>query len=881
MPSFTKDKGRLLLPLGIIAMSAFVVYFVAAPRTAASTCSVSSPNTQAYSVSVCITEPANHAPLAGPAGVTATVSISGASAGVKQVTFFLDQEYLITEHSYPYHFTLPADRFPEGARSLRVSATMNDGFTTPPAQEGVVIQHRPAQASGAPAEFKPAAGTSPEAGRPFILAAVGDGAGGEPIAGQVVGLVSAWNPNLLLYLGDVYDRGSPTEYYNRYAPEALFGGLRAITDPTMGDEEIANADRTNGYSDYWVNAPHYYSVQVANWHLVSLDSTPSFGQLGAGSPQMAWLEQDLAAHNGECTLVFFHDPVFRPGLPEQAAWPRELWRLLAQHGVDLVLTGGAHRYERWTPLDAGGNPGPYGVTHFVVGTGGHALESAGTDSRRAVAIATEPDGYGALRVELNPHGASFRYSNIQGAILDAGVVACSAAPADTQAPSVPDHLRVAAGDANSVAFAWDESADDTGVAGYTLYRDGAPIATVGGATQAYTDTNVVSLTAYRYAVDAFDRAGNHSALSAPVALKTPGTFRYSFTDTADATVSEANPSANFGSAKTLRADASPEVRSYLRFDLSGMVGTVTTATLRIYAESNSSVGYTVASAPDNDWSERTINYSNAPGLETAANHWSGAMAAGEWTKVDVTPLVKGNGPITLALVSRGNGALRFSSRKAGATAPQLIVETSRPAESPSAPRVMAATTPIPTRSPVVGAPALAPTVAFSAPASTPTVTGPLTGTVLTTIPVADAYVNEDNPQSTYGSAKMLRVDASPAVRSYLRFSVAGLHGRVINAVLRIYANSSSKMGYEVHTVADTAWVEKGLNFLNAPAIAEKAKGASGPFAGGTWSEVDLTAVVTGNGIYSFALVGVGPTSISLASRESGANAPQLVIQTDP
>jgi hypothetical protein len=52
-------------------------------------------------------------------------------------------------------------------------------------------------------------------------------------------------------------------------------------------------------------------------------------------------------------------------------------------------------------------------------------------------------------------------------------------------------------------------------------------------------------------------------------------------------------------------------------------------------------------------------------------------------------------------------------------------------------------------------------------------------------------------------------------------------------------------------------------------------------AAGVWISMDVTSYITGNGTYNLALTTPGSTAISLASRESGANAPQLVIQTSP
>ena|GEM_PF-2448677 len=60
-----------------------------------------------------------------------------------------------------------------------------------------------------------------------------------------------------------------------------------------------------------------------------------------------------------------------------------IWSLLVRSGVDIVLSGHDHDYERFQPLDADGHPDPrHGTMQFVVGTGGRSLrplgKSAGT-----------------------------------------------------------------------------------------------------------------------------------------------------------------------------------------------------------------------------------------------------------------------------------------------------------------------------------------------------------------------------------------------------------------------------------------------------------------------------------------------------------------------
>lgn len=80
--------------------------------------------------------------------------------------------------------------------------------------------------------------------------------------------------------------------------------------------------------------------------------------------------------------------------------------------------------------------------------------------------------------------------------------------ADTTPPSVPGGFTVTGVTATSVALAWTASTDDTGVAGYKVYRDGAVIATT--SQTVFTDLGRAPSTAYLYEVEAFDAAGNDS-----------------------------------------------------------------------------------------------------------------------------------------------------------------------------------------------------------------------------------------------------------------------------------------------------------------------------------------------------------------------------------
>jgi hypothetical protein len=354
---------------------------------------------------------------------------------------------------------------------------------------------------------------------------------------------------------------------------------------------------------------------------------------------------------------------------------------------------------------------------------------------------------------------------------------------------------------------------------------------------------------------------------------------------ADAYVKAANPATNYGTATTLRTDASPIVRSYLRFDVQGLSTGIKRVTLRIFVNSNSTIGYVVNSVTNNTWTEATISYNNAPSVGGSLGP-SGGITAGTWATVDITPYITGNGTYNLALTSTSSTEISLASRES-ANKPQLVVEAefapTATASSTSMPTDTPSITPSPTFGPTA-TPSATPT-ASATPSDTPMPTSTFTATatpliiVSTFNPVADAYVNEGSPASNYGGLTTLRADATPIVRSYLRFDLQGLSGSITRVTLRIFTNSSSTTGYEVRNVADNTWSEGTINFSNAPAV-DGVAATSGSFGANAWTTVDITPLITGNGSLNIALTTTNATAFSLASRES-ANAPQLVVETSP
>ncbi len=151
---------------------------------------------------------------------------------------------------------------------------------------------------------------------------------------------------------------------------------------------------------------------------------------------------------------------------------------------------------------------------------------------------------------------------------------------------------------------------------------------------------------------------------------------YTFKPVADAYVSVDAPDTNFGANQSLRVDASPTVHSFLRFEVSELRGAVTSAKLRILANSASGSGFAVNTVSDTSWDENAIVWSNAPQIDGLVNE-SGPVKSGGWVSVDVTSAVLGNGPVSLALTTQSETNLNLAAREEGSgSAPQLVIFTS-------------------------------------------------------------------------------------------------------------------------------------------------------------------------------------------------------------
>lgn len=245
--------------------------------------------------------------------------------------------------------------------------------------------------------------------------------------GDTAQLIGELSPNAVLVLGDAqYPSGSLEEFLASY--HHSWGRFRPITSPVPGNHEYLTPGAA-GYFAYFgrrAGTPEepWYAFGLGDWRLYALNSNCSeVGGCDESSRQYRWLRTQLEADESACSLAFWHAPRFSSGYHGGSSSMREIWQLLDDHGVDLVLSGHDHHYERFAPMDAAGARTPAGIRQFIVGTGGSRHYPSWR--RSAGSEAVHSGAFGVLQLTLANDSYAWTFVPVEGnRYRDAGTSAC-------------------------------------------------------------------------------------------------------------------------------------------------------------------------------------------------------------------------------------------------------------------------------------------------------------------------------------------------------------------------------------------------------------------------------------------------------------------------
>ncbi len=148
---------------------------------------------------------------------------------------------------------------------------------------------------------------------------------------------------------------------------------------------------------------------------------------------------------------------------------------------------------------------------------------------------------------------------------------------------------------------------------------------------------------------------------------------------ADTSVRADTPGRRFGRRPILALVGAPAARAYLRFRLGGFGGRVVRhADLWVHlARGGRSAAFFASGTDGRRWRERTLTWRARPGLSAPTGTAQLALGQG-WRRLDVTPLVRGNGTVDLALATGSRVPVALSSREDGRRfAPRLLITLAR------------------------------------------------------------------------------------------------------------------------------------------------------------------------------------------------------------
>ena len=335
-----------------------------------------------------------------------------------------------------------------GVISLAITQNNTDGVFFDSREAGPALAPRLIIATGAstgPPTTRPPTTRPPTTTRPtttttttpshpapqgaYVLAA-GDVAGCSWNTDEATAKIIDGYPGVLVAgLGDmVQDQGTAAEFRDCYGP--TWGRFKNRTRPAVGNHEYLTAGAVP-YWDYFGAAAGprgkgWYSYDIgSSWHVIVLNANcwETGVSCKAGSEQEKWLKADLAAHSKLCTMAYWHQPRFSSieGLDSVAPF----WDDLYAAGVDLILNGHKHGYERFArQTPSGVRDDAHGIREIVVGTGGSPeFFPYGTPLPTSQVRSTQI--HGVLRLDLAPDRYSWKFLPIAGdTFTDSGSTAC-------------------------------------------------------------------------------------------------------------------------------------------------------------------------------------------------------------------------------------------------------------------------------------------------------------------------------------------------------------------------------------------------------------------------------------------------------------------------
>ncbi len=248
----------------------------------------------------------------------------------------------------------------------------------------------------------------------FIV--LGDSGSGSDEQLQIAKLIDQEKFDGVLHTGDVaYNKGKESELIKNF--ENVYSlRIRQNFWPSPGNHDYAT-DSLAPYLKYFElpenalnpgETERYYSVDIKGVHLIALDTNEPLTRISdeVEDDMADWLTDDLSNHSSsDKIIVFFHHPPFNTGGHEPDLEVRtKLVPIFEEYGVDLVLSGHDHSYQRTCKLVMlGGEPtcSEEGIPYVISGGGGKALYEIQAQQPEYFEFAKSTFNYVRLTVNKN------------------------------------------------------------------------------------------------------------------------------------------------------------------------------------------------------------------------------------------------------------------------------------------------------------------------------------------------------------------------------------------------------------------------------------------------------------------------------------------------
>jgi hypothetical protein len=245
------------------------------------------------------------------------------------------------------------------------------------------------------------------------FAVIGDSGTGTRAQSEVARLLTEWRADfpfeLVLMVGDnIYGRDDPRDYRLKFEEP-----YRALLDAGVKFyASLGNHDdpKQRFYEKFNMGGERYYSFKAPQGKVrfFALDSNY------LDKPQLEWLEKQLDAAGDDWKICFFHHPLYSSGRKHGPAEElREVLEpVLLKHGVDVVMQGHEHFYERIEPQR--------GIHYFISGAAGQ-LRRSNIGKSDITARGFDQDLHFML-VEIADDAMYFQTISRAGATVDKGTL---------------------------------------------------------------------------------------------------------------------------------------------------------------------------------------------------------------------------------------------------------------------------------------------------------------------------------------------------------------------------------------------------------------------------------------------------------------------------